>query len=535
LQNSDKICFFFYFFIFFFVTDWLDDTDLNTMVILGHATAPPIGTTTFASVHIPLPITLHVLLDESINLQHVSISAELWTNLIDCNNHTASQQSGWHAISMDECTHSSTTTMKPIVPDSFRSNHSMTFKCLLDLTLHSLHSTESSFEYTARLKVEDAGGLAVVRHHWLGEDGRPANARIIVTKIPPPHSPNTHEHTRIHIPDIFDVPPHVQFHPINKESSPPSETSPPLLLSGWLSSPNHPSFKLYPPTKPTPTTLPTGPSINLYKKSRSWLNPHFSSTGFWNVVDPYTSTHSMVRAESYYLLWAIPDDLFVVLIPGNATMRTLADFQNDANGSGGGGGGGGRGVIEIIQNVNMSTFEGAKVFVGVGRDPAEMTRVCFELINPVQEPVNGGGSVVVIRPEILDNEKHAAGDKEEVQDDEGDVSFLDYLGWCTWNSFYKDVSAEKIVKQLEGMQRAGLNVGYVLIDDGWQDVDHLERLKTLDAVSFLLFADKLGVSSYAERNVILSGKTCTDVNIVYVCCFYRIQSFQMVSKVSSKT
>lgn len=47
--------------------------------------------------------------------------------------------------------------------------------------------------------------------------------------------------------------------------------------------------------------------------------------------------------------------------------------------------------------------------------------------------------------------------------------FVEYLGWCTWDAFYKEVDAEKVVAGLESFRAGGLVPKFLLLDDGWQD------------------------------------------------------------------
>lgn len=47
--------------------------------------------------------------------------------------------------------------------------------------------------------------------------------------------------------------------------------------------------------------------------------------------------------------------------------------------------------------------------------------------------------------------------------------FLQGFGWCTWNAFYHDVSAEKIEKKLLEFERKGIMPKWILIDDGWNE------------------------------------------------------------------
>ena len=44
---------------------------------------------------------------------------------------------------------------------------------------------------------------------------------------------------------------------------------------------------------------------------------------------------------------------------------------------------------------------------------------------------------------------------------------LKLLGWCTWNAFYFDVDSEKVISGLDEFKKNGVQLGYVLMDDGW--------------------------------------------------------------------
>jgi len=46
--------------------------------------------------------------------------------------------------------------------------------------------------------------------------------------------------------------------------------------------------------------------------------------------------------------------------------------------------------------------------------------------------------------------------------------FTDYFGWCTWDAFYQDVSAENVRAGLEQFARGGVEPRFLILDDGWQ-------------------------------------------------------------------
>ncbi len=41
------------------------------------------------------------------------------------------------------------------------------------------------------------------------------------------------------------------------------------------------------------------------------------------------------------------------------------------------------------------------------------------------------------------------------------------LGWCSWNAFYTDLSYEKILDSIRTLREAGVQLDFVIIDDGW--------------------------------------------------------------------
>ncbi len=54
------------------------------------------------------------------------------------------------------------------------------------------------------------------------------------------------------------------------------------------------------------------------------------------------------------------------------------------------------------------------------------------------------------------------------------------LGWCTWDAFHREVDHEKVVQGVESLRRAGVQPGFVIVDDGWLDVED-DRLRGVEA------------------------------------------------------
>eukprot|EP00249_Psilotum_nudum_P014368 c24785_g2_i1 orf=177-1085(+) len=55
---------------------------------------------------------------------------------------------------------------------------------------------------------------------------------------------------------------------------------------------------------------------------------------------------------------------------------------------------------------------------------------------------------------------------------------LDYFGWCTWDAFYTDVTAEGVQEGLESLAEGGAPPRFLIIDDGWQSVAREENMWT---------------------------------------------------------
>ncbi|EYU18748.1 hypothetical protein ABFS82_10G165000 [Erythranthe guttata] len=49
-------------------------------------------------------------------------------------------------------------------------------------------------------------------------------------------------------------------------------------------------------------------------------------------------------------------------------------------------------------------------------------------------------------------------------------AILDWFGWCTWDAFYTDVTAEGVDEGLKSLSEGGAPPRFLIIDDGWQQI-----------------------------------------------------------------
>jgi raffinose synthase len=52
--------------------------------------------------------------------------------------------------------------------------------------------------------------------------------------------------------------------------------------------------------------------------------------------------------------------------------------------------------------------------------------------------------------------------------EKGVPAFVDQFGWCTWDAFYRDVTAEHVIRGLESFRAGGVEPRLLILDDGWQ-------------------------------------------------------------------
>lgn len=72
--------------------------------------------------------------------------------------------------------------------------------------------------------------------------------------------------------------------------------------------------------------------------------------------------------------------------------------------------------------------------------------------------------------------------------------FLDWFGWCTWDSFYDQVQAEDIPKGLESFRKGGVVPKFLILDDGWQTTGDKEKARGEWKLSDFCANEKFGHS-----------------------------------------
>lgn len=174
--------------------------------------------------------------------------------------------------------------------------------------------------------------------------------------------------------------------------------------------------------------------MGLNRRSVFWFMPHYGDSSF----DPPE------KGELALLLWRSAGSWNLALPFISPSAR--ATFRGTEQGF----------TLELLQDVGTRPEASTPlVLVARGRDPFRLIRSSMALL------------AERLRSFRLLEEKTIP-------------EFVDYLGWCTWNAFYKEVSGPKVLNGLRSFAKGGLMPGFVIIDDGWQEVKN-ERLQTFQA------------------------------------------------------
>ncbi|KAG6405214.1 hypothetical protein SASPL_132800 [Salvia splendens] len=115
----------------------------------------------------------------------------------------------------------------------------------------------------------------------------------------------------------------------------------------------------------------------------------------------------------------------------------------------------------------VQEFDGSHmVFVGAGSDP-------FDVITSAVKTVEGH----------LKTFSHR--ERKKMPD------MLNWFGWCTWDAFYTNVTAQGVKQGLESLEKGGIPPKFVIIDDGWQSVGMDPTSEKTEANNCANFANRL--------------------------------------------
>ena len=184
----------------------------------------------------------------------------------------------------------------------------------------------------------------------------------------------------------------------------------------------------------------TAPSSNSYFQSPlgkidglSRFTSTHRSEPFW--MKPAAGvSHKDVRFETQWLIAETKTGDCIMLVPMIDGPFRFSISGNDA------------GLLLTGETGDPLTYGagGVALFVSVGSDPYAMADAGAKAVMTRL----GAGKLRVEKP---------------VPD------FADMFGWCTWDSFYKEVSAEKVRGGLESFKAGGVEPRLLILDDGWQD------------------------------------------------------------------
>ncbi len=192
-------------------------------------------------------------------------------------------------------------------------------------------------------------------------------------------------------------------------------------------------------SKTTKITIPTIQKTGIFQ-SEEFLLEKMSrflvlhrTRPYWN--DPLNGTkYNKIPAETQFLLWERKDGLYGVCLPllGSDDRATIKGVDN--------------GIVFVI--------EGA-----LKRSTEKNTTAAIVVV--------GDNPYAIIHEAILLVKKELGSFKLRTEKDV--PKYLDYIGWCTWDLFHKEIDEEKLLDCLTKFKEKSFTPKYIILDDGWED------------------------------------------------------------------
>jgi len=165
----------------------------------------------------------------------------------------------------------------------------------------------------------------------------------------------------------------------------------------------------------------------LYRKKAWWMIPAIGSS------------ESELPSEVQFLLWRCADGRIGLLLP-------LIDQGYRMNA------GGAEGALMLTADNNLPEGHAGVVlrgaYVALGDDPYAMLDSAFATA------------------------VHSMG-KGRLRTEKTLPRWTENLGWCTWNSFYHEVTHQGVLDGLKSFKDGGVHLGWLVLDDGWQQIREL--------------------------------------------------------------
>jgi len=177
-------------------------------------------------------------------------------------------------------------------------------------------------------------------------------------------------------------------------------------------------------------------------------------TDWWLITKSGSEKLNINSKDVQYLIIQQTSGDYISLIPLTTEKYTSALRSDD------------RGNLVLKCAFNNNKDMEVKLIVSRGRKLSEVIKNCTDATRKVifqEEPKQDiADTVCVSNCEIV---------------------YYDKLGYCTWNAFYDKVKAEDLLQSLDSLHKIGIQVGYIILDDGWQKVDNNKRMQTFEADS----------------------------------------------------
>ncbi|KAJ3029499.1 UNVERIFIED_CONTAM: hypothetical protein HDU68_011990 [Siphonaria sp. JEL0065] len=206
-------------------------------------------------------------------------------------------------------------------------------------------------------------------------------------------------------------------------------------------------------------------TFTLNRRNQHWLEPGFGASGWPESSRSREVSLALWNVQTQFSSVVMDQPLYAVLIP---TPPHIFQMKED-------------GKFQIAPTFSAHMWphdyksNPVRAFLAVSKDPVEAVQFLVKLFRKTTPaPASSVSIESPSAPSLLTDEESTTSTLNENNASSAALAparYYDRLGWCTWNSFYRDVSEQGIETGLQKFKENKIKISWLLIDDGWQNVD----------------------------------------------------------------
>ncbi|CAG8687306.1 7311_t:CDS:2 [Funneliformis caledonium] len=174
-------------------------------------------------------------------------------------------------------------------------------------------------------------------------------------------------------------------------------------------------------------------------------------TNWWLVPTTGSEKLNISSEDVQYLIIQQSSGNFVVLIP-LTNEKYYSSLNSDDSGEL---------ILKCAINSKCDKEVEVKLVVSRGWDLSDSVKSCMEATKKI-----------TFREDV---------EHESARVKSHGINYYDKLGYCTWNAFYDNVREDDLLRALRSLHNVGIQIGYIILDDGWQKINKNREMQGFEA------------------------------------------------------